>query len=163
MDAYTRRGDSGYTYDFSGKKLAKDDIRIICWGKIDELQAAVDCAILEARGRTKNMLEEVQRKLWQIAGEIACAPSACVNDPVVQNDLTAVEQFIDSLGSLPNTFIRFTTREAITLNECRVRCRNLERQMVKLLRKKQLRPVIFKYINRLSSLFFVLAYKRTKK
>ncbi|MDP3640107.1 MAG: ATP:cob(I)alamin adenosyltransferase [Nanoarchaeota archaeon] len=163
MKAYTKRGDLGYTHDYSGKKIPKDNMRIVCWGKVDELQAAVDGAILQARGKNRQMLEEVQTKLWQISGEIACSPPECVNDPVTEADLKMMERFIDTMGEPPQKFIRFTNTEAIVLNESRVRCRNLERNLVKLLRNKTLRPVIFKYVNRLSSLFFMLAYERVKK
>lgn len=163
MKAYTRRGDLGYTHDYTGKKIPKDDARIICWGKVDELQAAIDLAILQATGKNKQLLEQVQTKLWQVSGEIACSPPECVNDPVTEGDLRLLERFIDSLGEPPHKFIRFTMVEAIVLNECRVRCRNLERNLVKLLRNKILRPVIFKYVNRLSSLFFMLAYEKVKK
>ena len=163
MKAYTKRGDLGYTHDYSGKKIAKDDPRIVCWGKVDELQAAVDGALLQAKGKNKKMLQDVQTKLWQISGEISCSPPECVNDPVTEGDVKEMERFIDALGDPPQKFIRFTTMEAIVLNECRVRCRNLERNLVKLLHNKTLRPVIFKYVNRLSSLFFMLAYEQVKK
>lgn len=162
MKAYTKKGDLGYTHDYSGKKIPKDDIQIICWGKVDELQAIVDLAILQAKGKVKKMLNQVQHKLWQTSGEISCSPPECVVDPVTEEDLREMEAFIDSLGEPPEHFVRFNTPGAITLNECRVRCRNLERNLVKLLRKKKLRPVVYKYINRLSSLFFMLAYKRSK-
>ncbi len=162
MKAYTKKGDLGYTHDYSGKKIPKDDIQIICWGKVDELQAIIDLAILQSKGKVKVMLNKVQAKLWQISGEISCSPPECVIDPVTEEDLKEMEKFIDSLGEPPSHFVRFNTKEAIVLNECRVRCRNLERNLVKMLRKKQIRPVIYKYINRLSSLFFMLAYKRSK-
>ena len=162
MKAYTKKGDKGYTHDLSGKKIAKDNIQIECWGKVDELQAAVDLAILQEKGKKMEMLEFVQRKLWQTSGEIACSPPECVVDPVTEEDLADLEKFIDSLGRPPHKFVRFNTKEAIALNECRVRCRSLERSLVKMLRKREVRPVVYKYINRLSSLFFMLAYKRIK-
>jgi len=161
MKAYTKKGDLGYTHDYSGKKIPKDAIQIVCWGKVDELQAIIDSAILQAKGKVKKILNQVQHKLWQISGEISCSPPECVVDPVTEEDLTEMEKFIDSLGEPPTHFVRFNTKEAITLNECRVRCRNLERNLVRMLRRKRIRPVIYKYINRLSSLFFMLAYKRS--
>lgn len=163
MKAYTRKGDLGCTHDYSGKKIPKDDIQIVCWGKVDELQAIIDLAILQSKRKVKKQLNQVQHKLWQTSGEISCSPPQCVIDPVTKEDLTEIEKFIDSLGQPPDHFVRFNTEKAIVLNECRVRCRNLERNLVKMLRKKQIRPVVYKYINRLSSLFFMLAYKKSKK
>jgi cob(I)alamin adenosyltransferase len=145
--AYTKAGDQGWTRDFSGGRLAKDHATIVIGGKIDSLQSAIDLALLGARGRAKKMLEEVSKKLWQNAGE---------------EDLRALEEFTDSLGEPPKKFIRFNTLKAIRYDECRIRCRELETLMAGPLRKKKLRPIAYRYVNRLSSLFFMLAYKETK-
>ena len=59
----------------------------------------------------------------------------------------------------PKKFVRFTTQTAIWFNECRVRCRELETLIVKMFREGKIRPDVYKYINRLSSLFFMLGYK----
>jgi cob(I)alamin adenosyltransferase len=160
--AYSKAGDQGYTKDYSGKKLAKDDLVIVVGGKIDSLQSCIDMAILQEKGKNKEILELVQRKMWQTAGEISCADEKCVIDPVTQKDLDDLEDFIDSFGEPPQKFIRFNTHEAILLNECRIRARELETFLVKLLRRKKIRPEVYAYLNRLSSLFFIIAYKKTK-
>lgn len=74
MKAYAKKGDLGYTHDYSWKKIAKDDIQVICWGKVDELQAIIDLAILQSKGKVQKMLNQVQHKLWQTSGEISCSP-----------------------------------------------------------------------------------------
>jgi len=81
---------------------------------------------------------------------------------VKDEDLDKMENFIDSLGEPPNKFVRFDTEKSIFLNECRVRCRELETHLVDPRIKKKLRPVIYRYLNRLSSLFFMMAYKASK-
>lgn len=163
MKVYTRKGDLGYTYDLTGKKIAKDNIKIISWGKIDELQAAVDLAILKSKGKEKLMLQKVQKKLGQSCAEIAGSSKDFLTEPVTEQDLVVLEKFIDGLGEPPHQFIRMNTMDSIIFNECRVRCRAMERSVVPLLRKKIIRPVVYKYINRLSSLFFMQAYRRVKK
>ena len=160
--AYTKKGDEGYTQDYSGKQLRKDDPVIVTGGKIDSLQSAIDLVLLSAKGKTKTMLDEIQKKLWQSAGELSCGDKSRVMWPVTEKDISALEASIDSLGEPPQKFVRFNTQEAIQYNECRIRCRELETSMVKLLHIKALRPVVYQYINRLSSLFFMLAYKETK-
>ncbi len=160
---YSGKGDAGYTVDFHGKKIGKDDPRIIVLGKIDALQAVLDVTLLKAGGKKKEILENIQKKLWQTAGEISCASKECIIDPIQQKDVDAMEKFVDSCGKPPSRFIRFNTIESIALNECRVRCRELETRMVALLKKKQIRPVVYKYINRLSSLFYMMAYVHTKQ
>ena len=160
---YTKKGDEGTTSDYGGKRISKDDPTILVQGKIDSLQSSIDLVNLTAKGEIKTMLEEIQKKLWQTAGEISCADKSCVPWPVNEDDLVMLEKFTDSLGEPPTKFIRFDTIEAINYNECRIRCRELETQLVDLLRTKKIRSVAYQYVNRLSSLFFMLSYSTSKK
>jgi len=155
---YTSAGDGGFTKDFSGKVFAKDDLMIIVNGKIDSLQSALDMALFLDNGH-KAFLERVQQKLWQACGEIANCPGDCLNAPITDFDLKELEEYIDSLGESPKKFVRFTNPSSIWLNECRIRCRELETSLVKMFRENKLRPEVYRYINRLSSLFFMLGYK----
>ena len=146
--AYTKKGDAGFTRDSSGKRLAKDDLRIVAGGKIDALQSAIDLALLDAKGPAKAMLQEVQSRLWREVG---------------QRDLERLEDFIDLLGEPPKKFARFDTLRAIHYNECRVRCRDLESACTRLLRSGKMRPAVYAYLNRLSSLFFMLACRESRR
>ncbi len=158
IKVYTKKGDKGTTCDMTGKIISKDDVRIIIFGKIDSLQAAIDLAALYSKGKYKKILEFIEKKLWQTSGEIARCEKKCLTEPITEKDIDFLEKFIDSLGEPPKKFVRFETQQSIALNECRVRCRELETHLVKLLRTKQLRPEIFKFINRLSSTFFMMSY-----
>jgi len=142
--AYSKNGDTGFTRGLSGRRLAKDDARIVAAGKIDALQSAMDLALLDAKGPARAMLREVQDKLWQEIGP---------------RDLRRIEDFIDLLGEPPKGFLRFDRPLAAAYNECRVRCRDLESACTGLLRAKKMRPAAYAYLNRLSSLFFMLAYR----
>ena len=159
---YTALGDSGFTKDFSGRALLKNSDIILANGKIDSLQSALDMSIILSDKEYTDILNKVQQKLWQAAGEIANCPGECINAPITLHDLEYLELYIDSLGEPPNKFIRFNNQKAVWLNECRVRCRELETYLVKLLRDNSLRPEIYKYVNRLSSLFFMLGYVASK-
>ncbi len=156
---YTALGDSGFTSDFSGLRVLKNDPIIIANGKIDNLQSAIDYVILNDNGTHINFLKKIQQKLWQTAGEIANCSGECINAPITLQDLDELELYIESLGDPPNKFVRFNSKEAISFNECRIRCRDLETSLVGLLRGNGLRSEIYRYINRLSSLFFMLGYK----
>ena len=157
---YTKKGDTGYTKDYAGRKVAKDHCLIVLGGKIDSLQSSIDLAMMYAKGETKKNLEHIQKKLWQMAAEIAHCDKSCLIDPVKKEDVAMLEKEINKLGKPPEHFIRFKGWKAISYNECRIRCRDLERHLVQLLRKGKLRPVVYQYANRLSSYFFMLAYKR---
>lgn len=159
--AYTKIGDLGYTSGFSGDKIPKDSVVMIAEGKLDSLQAALDLAIVEEKDvKNKEFLENVQKKLWQFGGQIISAPKKHVVDPVNSQSLKELEEFIDSFGEPPKEFVRFRTKEAMILNECRVRCRDLEVSLVGLLREKKIDGEVYVYINRLSSLFFMMAFKK---
>ena len=155
---YTTNGDEGFTRDFSGRSILKNNEIILSNGKIDSLQSAIDMSLILSDKKHVSILNKVQQKLWQAAGEIANCPGECINSPITSQDLEELEIYIDSLGEPPNKFVRFTNEKSIWFNECRVRCRELETLLVSLLQNKALRPEIFKYINRLSSLFFMLGY-----
>jgi ATP:cob(I)alamin adenosyltransferase len=157
---YTSKGDSGFTKDYSGNELPKDDLIILANGKIDFMQSALDMVLLNLPEHS-DFLKIVQQKLWQASGEIASCPGECLNFPITSNDLEKLEEYIDGLGEPPNKFVRFTNEKSIWCNECRVRCRELETFLVKLLREGKLRPEVYKYVNRLSSLFFMLGYKNS--
>ncbi|MBI5238999.1 MAG: ATP:cob(I)alamin adenosyltransferase [Elusimicrobia bacterium] len=160
---YTKKGDAGFTSDLSGRRLAKDHPRIVLGGKIDSLQSAVDLALLGAAGSAWAALREVQRKLWQAAGELSGAGQACLPWPVTRADVDALEAFADSLGEPPKKFVRFDTPLAAAYNECRVRCRDLESACTALLRSGKLRPPVYAYLNRLSTVFFMLAYRESRR
>jgi cob(I)alamin adenosyltransferase len=146
--AYSKNGDAGYTKDLSGRRLPKDHPSIVLGGKIDALQSAIDLTLLDAKGPAKTMLREVQSRLW---GEVG------------RWDLKRLEDFIDLLGEPPQKFVRFDRPLAVAYNECRVRCRNLESASTPLLRAKKMRPDAYAYLNRLSSLFFMLAYRASRR
>jgi len=159
---YTAKGDDGTTADYAGNKVSKDDLIIVTNGKIDCFQSALDMALLLVNEEYKDFLNKVQGKMWQIAGEVANCPGECLIDPVTSQDLEDLEKYIDILGEPPKKFVRFNTQESIWFNECRVRCRELETCLVKLFKDDKLRHEIYRYVNRLSSLFFMLGYKYSK-
>ncbi|MEK6908848.1 MAG: hypothetical protein AABX23_02245 [Nanoarchaeota archaeon] len=158
VKVYTSDGDNGFTKDYAGNPLAKDDLIILVNGKIDSLQSAIDMALFLSVEHS-DFLRIVQQKLWQASGEIANCSEECLNAPITESDLKNLENYINSLGEPPNKFVRFTNQKSILFNECRVRCRELETFIVKLLREDKLRADVYRYVNRLSSLFFMLGYK----
>ncbi|MFT4303933.1 MAG: ATP:cob(I)alamin adenosyltransferase [Candidatus Woesearchaeota archaeon] len=153
----TKIGDFGCT-TIKNAKVPKDSEIIDTVGAIDELQSALDLVRLHCSTDVK-LIERIQDKLRFMAGEI----SGYITDEsmlVTKKDIEEMELVISNLSYvIPNKFIRFSHPVSVYLNEARVRTRSLERKAVKLLRNEQLRESVYKYINRLSDLFFVLSYK----
>lgn len=159
MRVYTRTGDAGTTTTYSGKKVPKDSPLIILVSKIDALQASLDTSYVSVKNKDlKKLLDGIQAKLWQTAGELSLeGKGKKVVDTITLQDTEELEKQIDKYNQKISYFIRFRKETSVRLNEARVRCRELEVYMTQFLKKKKIRPEVYKYINRLSDLLYVLA------
>lgn len=159
MKVYTKTGDAGTTAKYNGERVPKDDPIIIIGGKIDNLLAALDSSMVVLRDKELIVvIEDIEKKLWQTAGEISLGKKGKkVNDAIEEAHITEFEALIDKYNQKINFFIRFTNEISTRFNEARVRCRDLEVVLTPLFRENKLRPEVYKYINRLSDLLYVLA------
>lgn len=158
MKVYTKTGDAGTTRKYNGEEVPKDNPIIIIGGKIDYVQAAIDTAkVILKNEEVISILDKIQTKLWQTAGEISNESTEKVKEPISEEDLTEMEANIDKFNQKIDFFIRFTKETSARLNEARVRTRELEIAMTPLFREQKIRPEVYKYINRLSDLIYVLA------
>lgn len=156
---YPGFGDTGLTRDYQNKVIKKSSEQIILLGKIDFAKSA----LLAAKAFVKNkkhrqMLDFISKKLWQIMGEISLGKICdAIKSPVTNDDIKKLESWIRSFKS-PQKFIDFSKKEAIFLNEARVRIRLIEPELLNYSIKRKLRKEIFAFINRASDLLFLLAY-----
>ncbi|MFC2136149.1 ATP:cob(I)alamin adenosyltransferase [Bacteroidota bacterium] len=162
---YTYMGDEGFTKTLHGDNLPKDNCIIEANGDIDSLQAMLDKLIAYSKysdyvAQQKHLLCRIQTLLWQLGGEVSQQDvGGKVNQPIEQVDVEDLEKAIDLFKLNLKSFQRFSHLIAIDVNETRVRTRKLERTLTIYLREFNLRPVVYKYINRLSDYFFALAVK----
>ncbi|HEY9521317.1 MAG TPA: cob(I)yrinic acid a,c-diamide adenosyltransferase, partial [Methyloceanibacter sp.] len=72
---YTRTGDDGTTALGSGRRVAKYDLRVECYGTLDETNAAIGLARLHTRsdGALDAMLARIQNDLFDLGAEL-CYP-----------------------------------------------------------------------------------------
>lgn len=73
----TKAGDGGGTSLLFGRRVSKTDIRIAANGQVDELNARLGlakAALPAGEAATKDFLEQVQRNLVNLMGEVAVAP-----------------------------------------------------------------------------------------
>ena len=163
MKVYTKVGDKGTTRTYSGKEIPKDDPIIFIGGKIDSLQASLDYAkIVLSDEKIVSLIEDIQKKLWQTAGEISQGSTDKIKEPITEENITKLEENIDKYNQKIDFFIRFTKESSCRLNEARIRTRELEIAITPMHRENKLRPEVYKYINRLSDLIYVLACKEEK-
>jgi cob(I)alamin adenosyltransferase len=109
------------------------------------------------------MLENIQEDLFLVGAELATRQeeSRSRKVQVTEAMLERLEEEIDRLDAeLPplSTFIvPGGTRAAAALHVARTIARRAERRAVALAENEKLNPVLVSYLNRISSLFFVLA------
>ncbi len=169
MKIYTRTGDAGETGLFGGGRVPKDHLRVAAYGELDELNAAIGVARATApRELDDAVLDTVQRDLFTIGAELAAPDPAALraalarHGPLLGDDaVAALEAAIDAheagLAPLASFILPGGTPKAAALHFARTVCRRAERAAVALAHREPLRPVVLRYLNRLSDLLFVLA------
>ena len=159
MKVYTRSGDDGKTTTYAGKDVPKDHPVIIAGLKLDYVLSALDTIkpVLENED-LEDIFTYVEERLWQSAGEISLGePGKNVDDPIDNSDIEYLEQLIDDHNPGTDAFVRFSGETSTRINEARVRVRDLEVFLTRFLRDDAIREALYKFINRLSDLLYVLA------
>jgi cob(I)alamin adenosyltransferase len=160
---YTKKGDDGYTSLLGEGRAPKYDRRIETVGVIDEANAAIALArTLSISSETSRILLEVQRDLYHMMSEVAASPENASRFRVINIERVSwLEARIDEISSkvvIPDEFIvpgDSTAGAAIDL--ARAVVRRAERHLTRLLHLKKVdNRELLHYINRLSSLCFVL-------
>ena len=165
---YTKTGDTGETALFGGARVPKDDARVVAYGQVDELNAALGLALaLEPQDFSRAALEQIQRDLFTLGAELATPDPAKLaralpGKPIGDPDIQALERTIDTheagLEPLTGFILPGGTPKAAALHVARTVCRRAERAVVSLARGgAAISPAIVRYLNRLSDLLFVLA------
>jgi cob(I)alamin adenosyltransferase len=163
---YTRTGDRGETGLFSGERVPKDSLRVEAYGTVDELSAWIGYtrSLIEV-DEINAILERIQEDLFLVGVELATRQKRSSRQKakveVTQAMVDHLEEEIDKLDAeLPplSTFIvPDGTPAAAALHVARTIARRAERRTVTLINSEKLNPVLVQYLNRSSSLLFVLA------
>ncbi len=163
---YTKTGDKGTTSLIGGTKVPKSHLRIEAYGTVDELNSYIGlCRDLLPDENTRNLLQEVQDRLFTIGSSLACDP---IKEPKMripdlkEADVLLLEKEIDKMNeTIPpmKSFILPGGHVTVShLHIARCVCRRTERCAVRLeLESLEVEQVILKYLNRLSDYLFVLA------
>jgi cob(I)alamin adenosyltransferase len=167
---YTRRGDAGETGLVGGQRVAKDDLRIECYGTVDELNAFIGLARHTAEsqqcefpwlGFLAAILKRVQHELFNLGSILATRPEDMhPRQPRVTARETAqlereMDQALGGLAPLRSFVLPGGSRLNAELHICRTVCRRAERIAVSLARDQQVDGDTLKYLNRLSDALFV--------
>ena len=165
---YTRTGDDGTTALGSGRRVAKYDLRVECYGTLDETNAAIGVARLHTRSEPAldAMLARIQNDLFDLGAEL-CYPDESkdargrlsVSDAQVERLEGEIDALNRELQPLRSFVLPGGTQAASFLHLARTISRRAERLMVALSARPN-EPVggsALRYINRLSDFLFVAA------
>ena len=162
---YSRSGDEGFTGLIGGERVAKESRRIEALGDIDEATSFIGLARAQASvAETKPLLKGLQRELMLVMAEVACPDLAKLRERLPETAVKALEDEINRLAAeieLTGEFVLpGDTPGGAALDVARAVVRRAERHVVVLAHQGELQDDrLIKYLNRLSTLLYMLARK----
>jgi len=164
MKIYTKTGDKGNTTLYDSTPISKGDLRVESYGTIDELNSAIGLAKAHIEEtEVKAHLEHIQRKLFNVAGELATLDGKKFPDRIEESDVADleehIEKYLEKIGKdrMFQFIIPGTNPTSGFLHMARTICRRAERRIVNLAHEDKVSPVLVKYINRLSDYLYSVA------
>jgi len=161
---YTKAGDQGQTHLAGGQRVAKDSLRIECYGTVDELNAFVGMAGISSADSIPELaaiLKRIQHELFNLGSILATKPqdvhpkqARITSAEIVQLE-TEIDRMNADLAPLRSFVLPGGSRLNAELHACRTICRRAERIAVSLAREEEIPPETIQYLNRLSDAFFV--------
>lgn len=169
MTFYTSKGDDGTTNLLGEGRVAKYHARIEAVGTLDEATAALGLARGQcAHPDTSTILIQAQRDLYKLMAEVAATPENAEQFRFIDSARIAwLEEQTDALSKLvemPKEFILpGDSIPGAALSLARTIIRRAERRVVELFDAEEItNPDLQRYLNRLSSLCFVLELLENK-
>ncbi|MCP4182004.1 MAG: cob(I)yrinic acid a,c-diamide adenosyltransferase [Hyphomicrobiales bacterium] len=170
---YTKTGDDGTTALGSGARRKKFDLRVSCYGAVDETNAAIGVARLYSESDAiDTILELIQNDLFDLGADLSVPDdNHGENSDVTRieplridsSQVGALEAYIDQyngrLEPLRSFILSGGNALAAHLHLARTISRRAERGIVELSQNNDetVNPMVIIYMNRLSDLLFVLA------
>jgi cob(I)alamin adenosyltransferase len=162
---YTRTGDAGETALGDGSRVAKHSARVVAYGTVDELNAALGVARLHAEGQMAEQLKAIQNDLFDLGADL-CTPNMEKDGEreypalrIIPEQVARLEAEIDAMNArlepLRSFILPGGTALSAHLHVCRTVARRAERMSVELGTVESINAEGVKYLNRLSDWFFV--------
>ncbi len=162
---YTKGGDQGQTSLIGGSRVDKSNLRVECYGTIDELTSFLGMAYAFSESIfVKTWIRKIQKTLFCYAAELAADPvglEKLEGSLVSGKQIAELENMIDvctAVNGLQTEFvIPGDNRSSAILHVSRTVARRAERHIVRLRGELLLREPVICYINRLSDAIYALA------
>ncbi len=166
---YTRSGDKGETSLIGGKRVLKSSLRVDAYGNIDELNSILGLCIASIDDdEVKEILRSIQSELFIAGADLAEPELRSSNVPRINHDMVKrleeiIDRYEEEIGQINYFILPGGSKEASLLHIARTVARRAERSIVALSEHEQINKDIIPYMNRLSSLLFVLARLMNKR
>ena len=162
---YTRTGDKGETALGNGTRVAKHSLRVSAYGTVDETNATLGLARLQATGDLDLALKRISNDLFDLGADL-CTPDRHLDATreypalrMIEAQVLRLEAEIDAMNSrltpLRSFILPGGSALSAHLHLCRTVCRRAERLVVELAAEEDVNPEAVRYLNRLSDWFFV--------
>ena len=158
MKYYSGGGDDGSTY-ICNSRVAKTDKLVKAIGDLDELNAFLGNALSKIKyGNVKDVLKQVEHDLYLLSGELSAhidksAPEKKISEKNVKFIEDSIASYAKEIKDITNFIYPNGFDGATSLNVCRTIARRTERTVL----DADVSDVyVLKYLNRLSSLLFVM-------
>lgn len=162
---YTRTGDKGQTRLSTGEEVAKWHPRVAAYGTVDELNAALGVAALEAGGEMLARIRRIQNDLFDLGADLATPDRGRVLEwtplRIIASQVKRLEEEIDAMNAsippLDSFILPGGSRLAAQLHVARTLCRRAERAIAELsgIENEPVTAEALAFINRLSDWLFV--------
>jgi cob(I)alamin adenosyltransferase len=163
---FTRKGDNGTTGLLGEGRVKKNDRRMEALGTIDELSANLGAArSLLQNLHQQDIIKRIQVHLYEMMAEIAATKE---NQPryrkITKESINELESQIDDLSTvlpeIKDFILPGDSNISAAYSISRTVCRRAERRVVEIFDERMIEnEQIPAYLNRLSSLLFVLEIK----
>ena len=166
MKIYTKKGDQGTTGLYGGKRVYKDDVRVDCYGTLDEVNSTIGLLRVKLGNdhAWQPNLHRIQKDMMDMMSHLARpSDSKKVNtNPMPVDGAAFCEGWIDELEAAmtsPSDYFLLPGGNEVSAlcHVVRTQIRRGERKLVTLMKQDEVHEAISAYINRLSDLFFTLA------
>lgn len=162
---YTRKGDDGTTGLGGGQRVQKDSARVVAYGTVDELNAAIGVALAAGLSpKLAALLPVIQNELFHLGSDLCFIEEDKQKFALPQIEarhVDALEHAIDDMnaivGPLENFILPGGSAGAAALHVARTICRRAERDVLTLSRQEAVGRFVMPYLNRLSDALFVMA------
>jgi cob(I)alamin adenosyltransferase len=157
MSISTTRGDGGQTGLAGGIRVSKADLRVECYGTVDELNTVLGFARSICQNpEIKAWTETIQRTLFRLGSALATPPESKKQPPVISAEdvamLTELVHKIEAIeGILADWSLPGAHTESAAYEVARTVCRRAERNAIRFIENGGVvKPEIIAYLNRLS-------------